>query len=80
MSGVEWFSVLFAELFESFELRKYAKENERRADYTANTITLIIPISRRGLGALLKIRIPNGILMTTSSKTIREFTHEATPR
>lgn len=31
-------------LIKSFELCKYAKENERRADYTANTITLIIPI------------------------------------
>jgi len=57
-------------LFESFELHEYAKENERRADYTANTITLIIPISCRVPGTFLKIRIPNGILMTATSKTI----------
>jgi len=37
-------------LFESFELHEYAKENERRADYTANTITLIIPIFVPGTG------------------------------
>jgi len=40
-------------LFESFELYEYAKENERRADYTADTITLIIPISCRGPGTFL---------------------------